>query len=126
MSDRIVAALLRKQDSLGENRWQVKASNGKIISVSSEGYKDPRDRDRSIEITLDAIIGSLTPFERADAIRRILDDAEKKELLQQLLAEIDERELPKMGYVKLASDDEIDDILGEDGDGETEGDAPNL
>lgn len=112
MSEPQAHALMRRIDTRGEYRWRVQSSNGNIISVSSEGYKDDRDRERSIQITLDAIIGSLTPFERTAAIGRILDGADRKDLALKLMGEIDDRELPETGYVRLASDEEIDDLTG--------------
>jgi len=33
-----------------EWRWRYRAANGRIIFVSSEGYRDRRDLDRSITI----------------------------------------------------------------------------
>ena len=31
------------KDRAGEFRWRLKSSNGQIIAVSGEGYKDKRD-----------------------------------------------------------------------------------
>lgn len=36
------------RDSVGEYRWRLKASNGAIISVSSEGYVRKADCEHSI------------------------------------------------------------------------------
>jgi uncharacterized protein YegP (UPF0339 family) len=38
------------KDSKGEWRWTYEASNYKTIAVSSEGYKNKQDCERSIEI----------------------------------------------------------------------------
>lgn len=38
------------QDERGEWRFRLKASNGQIVAVSSEGYSDRRDAERGIEI----------------------------------------------------------------------------
>lgn len=38
------------KDNRGEWRWTYEASNGKTISVSSEGYNRRADCERSIEI----------------------------------------------------------------------------
>lgn len=38
------------KDNRGEWRWKFKASNGKIIAVSSEGYINKQDCEHAIEI----------------------------------------------------------------------------
>lgn len=38
------------QDTKGEWRWRLKASNGAIIAVSSEGYVNKSDCKHSIDL----------------------------------------------------------------------------
>jgi uncharacterized protein YegP (UPF0339 family) len=38
------------EDSKKEHRWRLKAKNGEIIAVSSEGYKDKRGAENGFEI----------------------------------------------------------------------------
>lgn len=45
----------RYTDRHGEHRWQIIGANGEIIAVSSEGYTDPRDRDRSLDLAMRAL-----------------------------------------------------------------------
>lgn len=42
-------------DAIGEHRWMVRASNGKVISESSEGYNRKKACERSVDITFCAI-----------------------------------------------------------------------
>jgi len=37
------------QDKRGEWRWRRKASNGKIVGASSEGYKDKKDAESNMK-----------------------------------------------------------------------------
>jgi hypothetical protein len=43
------------RDNAGEYRWRIRSSNGNIIAESSEGYRHPADRNRSLTIALDAL-----------------------------------------------------------------------
>jgi uncharacterized protein YegP (UPF0339 family) len=38
------------EDKAKEHRWRAKAANGKIIGVSSEGYKAKGDAERAIDL----------------------------------------------------------------------------
>ena len=53
-------------DRRGEFRFHVRAQNGEIISASTEGYRDKRDRDRAVDITLEALLASKTDEELAE------------------------------------------------------------
>lgn len=44
------------KDSAGEYRWKLKARNGKILAVSSEGYKKKQTMLRIIESIKRAVI----------------------------------------------------------------------
>jgi len=37
------------QDKRGEWRWRLKAANGNILAVSSEGYKNKMDCENCVE-----------------------------------------------------------------------------
>ncbi len=45
-------------DKRGEYRWRLKASNGKIIADSGEGYKNKSDCQHGINLIISAIIGT--------------------------------------------------------------------
>lgn len=36
------------EDAAGESRWRLRHENGNVMADSSEGYKNPADRDQSI------------------------------------------------------------------------------
>jgi uncharacterized protein YegP (UPF0339 family) len=38
------------KDTKGDHRWRIKASNGSIIAVSSEGYKNEADLEKALEL----------------------------------------------------------------------------
>jgi hypothetical protein len=40
------------QDAVPEYRWRLRASNGRVISQSSEGYIEPRDLVRGLELSM--------------------------------------------------------------------------
>lgn len=40
------------QDKRNEWRWRIKAGNGKILAICSEGYKNKRDCVNSLELIL--------------------------------------------------------------------------
>lgn len=44
------------KDKRGEFRWRVVAENGRIVGVSSEGYKNRRDCLAGAEITRDVLL----------------------------------------------------------------------
>ena len=46
----------RASDRRGDYLWRVESENGNIISGSMEGYRDKRDRERSVKLTLIALI----------------------------------------------------------------------
>lgn len=50
MATRTYPSYWMYKDNRGEWRWSYDAVNGKTISVSSEGYKNRSDCERSIEI----------------------------------------------------------------------------
>lgn len=50
MSERSYPSYWLYKDTRGEWRWTYEASNGRTISVSSEGYIKRSDAERSIEI----------------------------------------------------------------------------
>ena len=50
MSNRTYPSYWMYKDRVGEWRWSYDASNGRTISVSSEGYINRSDCERSIEI----------------------------------------------------------------------------
>lgn len=50
MTQRLYPSYWMYKDNRGEWRWTYEASNGKTISVSSEGYVRRADCERSIEI----------------------------------------------------------------------------
>lgn len=37
-------------DKRGEFRWRLKSANGKIIAVSSEGYKNNKDMRKALKL----------------------------------------------------------------------------
>jgi len=47
---RTFPSFLLRQDNAGEWRWRYDASNGETLFVSSEGYKNLKDAERSIEL----------------------------------------------------------------------------
>lgn len=50
------ATINRYQNEQKEHHWNVVASNGKIISRSSEGYERSADREHSVKLTLSALM----------------------------------------------------------------------
>jgi uncharacterized protein YegP (UPF0339 family) len=46
----------RGRDRRGDYLWRVVSDNGENISGSTEGYRDKRDRERSVKLTLKALI----------------------------------------------------------------------
>ena len=50
MAERTYPSYWMYKDNRGEWRWTYDAVNGKTISVSSEGYHNRSDCERSIEI----------------------------------------------------------------------------
>jgi uncharacterized protein YegP (UPF0339 family) len=42
------------EDGKGEHRWRLKAANGKVVAVSSQGYKAKADASRGEEILKEA------------------------------------------------------------------------
>lgn len=59
------------RDAAGELRARVVASNGKILFVTSESYKDERDLDNAIMLLQEsadsaAVINNLLPPSRRD------------------------------------------------------------
>ena len=43
------------QDKRGEWRWRLKANNGKILAVSSEGYKDGDDCNYCVDLVRNSL-----------------------------------------------------------------------
>jgi uncharacterized protein len=42
------------EDAKGGYRWRLKAANGKVVAVSSQGYKRKADAERGVEILKEA------------------------------------------------------------------------
>lgn len=50
MTNRTYPSYWMYKDRIGDWRWNYEASNGLTIAVSSEGYRNRADCERSIEI----------------------------------------------------------------------------
>lgn len=51
----------------GQYRWHVKA-NGRIVSCATEGYHNEADRERSLDITLEALIREVPASKREKVV----------------------------------------------------------
>jgi len=54
------------RDSQKDHRWRVRASNGKILAESGEGYRRKRDSIRGLESVVKHFGGSVTPSDFED------------------------------------------------------------
>jgi hypothetical protein len=55
-----------------EHRWWIVATNGNHVASSTEGYRDERDMDRSLVITLEVLLADLPPAVVAETVGRWL------------------------------------------------------
>lgn len=82
MSDRL-PTLRFYQDADGDWRWTLMASNGNILSVSSEGYRHRHDCERCWELTRGPL-GNVVEVTKEGEILPIADPAMVKRAFQTL------------------------------------------
>lgn len=57
------------KDATGGYRWRVIASNGRIVSGSTEGYKKKKDCLRSVKLTFNALGFALVNRQELEVVK---------------------------------------------------------